>query len=267
MSDDIHPDLPDELEPDDASDSIDERALVGGTDDDVGTAFDELAHEDLGDDDLERDIDGLDVDGLDERPSDDRDDALERTAPAAHGDSDEAIDLGGDVDPVDPVDVDTVDPADVDTPIELALTEGADLELPPAAFDADLRAAVLRDLDVEPSRFDEIAARLDADPGEARTVAMVLEQLGVESSVEHGDIDRLAALLQTGVEVRAGGDVIVALDDRTDHAVVRGADGGERRVSLDVLEDAWSAHGYEMTAAAGGGRRLVVLSLDGGVPG
>ena len=196
--------------------------------------------------------------------------------------ADRAIDVGdqsGDAVDTDRLEADPdearvaeADPTETDQfdPVELAV----DAETG-APFDDAQVAGLLTDLDVDIGEFDRtmIELGLHVEP-DSRSVVVTLEQLEVESRVEHADVDRLEQLLAGGAEVRmSNGDMLVGLDDRTDEAIVE-RDGGTRRISLDQIESRWSNHAFEMVVTETAAGRVVLLPvaagpapLNGGVSG
>ena len=135
--------------------------------------------------------------------------------------------------------------------------------------------AALADLGgVDPAVLQSTLVELGLDEAvDARSAVVALERLGVDTRVVFGDVDQLAELVDGGAAVRLGDATLVAIDDRSDEALVEHPDGRRVRLPLDDLEAQWAEHGYEFVLGAGQAVLPVtvaaVRSADdvGGLPG
>lgn len=210
------------------------------SDDELGDIHDPLSADLSGLDDLDDDLDGVEDTGR----------FADLDAPTPAGESlDEAEGMAG----VPDSGSDAADGA-------IDLTRGSeDLHQGLVGLDD-----FVEELGVDPLALDALSRSFDPDGFlGARPVAVALEQLGVGVALEHGDVDRLAMMLETGAEIRLGTfGIVTELDDLRDEVVVRQPDGARTRLALGLLEDAWGEHTYEMLVAGSPAGARVLLAVD-----
>ena len=157
-----------------------------------------------------------------------------------------------DPEPGDPPTVEASRAFEVDAEISLDLPADEPLHVDVATLSSDVLADAFG---VAPGAWAEVASRLDLDDAlDGHSAAVLLGELGVDASVEHGDMDGLAAAVASGQDVRlsstTGALAVTAVDVRLGTVEISDpGSGSTSQVDLRAFEAAWEQASYAMVVA------------------